>query len=180
MTISRQTHLASWGAWVRLRGQWPGERECAVARIVSRIWGDELVMMLVVMLLLRLLLGRAFPTCITGGSTFGRRSTRRVWRVTIAKTREADWACLHVVACDVDLVGDGDERLRHLVSLGVRRRGLLRTVCRMAHGLDAAVQTLQRGDSGIGACLARRLFAEAALIGHGSGSGERLRRESRR
>jgi hypothetical protein len=43
-------------------------------------------MMLVVMLLLRLLLGRAFPTCITGGSTFGRRSTRRVWRVTIAKT----------------------------------------------------------------------------------------------
>ena len=137
-------------------------------------------MMLVVMLLLRLLLGRAFPTCITGGSTFGRRSTRRVWRVTIAKTREADWACLHVVACDVDLVGDGDERLRHLVSLGVRRRGLLRTVCRMAHGLDAAVQTLQRGNSGIGACLARRLFAEAALIGHGSGSGERLRRKSRR
>jgi hypothetical protein len=138
-----------------------------------------MLVMVLLLLLLLLLLGRTFPACITGRGAFRSRSTRRVRRVAIAKTRETDRARLHVVACDVDLVGDGNERLRHLVSLAVCRCRRLRNVRWVAHGLDAAIQTLQRRDSGIGARLSRRLFAEAALVSHGSSAGERLRRESR-
>jgi hypothetical protein len=78
------------------------------------------MLMMLVMVLLWLLLGRAFPTRTAGGGSFRSRSTRRVRRVTVAKTREADWACLHAVARDIDLVGD-NERLGHLIRPVVRR-----------------------------------------------------------
>jgi len=126
LAVSRQAHLAGRGTWIRLRGQRPRKRKGAVAWVVSGIRCDELVVMLVVVLLW-LLLVRAFPAWIAGGSAFRSRSTRRVRRVTIAKTREADGARLHAVARDIDLVGN-DERLRRLVSLVAYRRRLLRSV----------------------------------------------------
>lgn len=85
LAVSRQAHLAGRGTWIRLRGQRPRKRKGAVAWVVSGIRCDELVVMLVVVLLW-LLLVRAFPAWIAGGSTFRSRSTRRVRRVTIAKT----------------------------------------------------------------------------------------------
>jgi hypothetical protein len=125
LAVSRQTHLASRSTWIRLRGQRPRKRKGAVAWVISRVGCDELMVMLGVVLLL--LVWRAFPACIAGGSAFHSRHTCRVGRVAITKTREADWARLHIVARDVDLVRD-DERLCRLISLVVCRRRLLRSV----------------------------------------------------
>ena len=115
LAVSWQTHLTCRGARVWLWGQRPWKRKGTVARIVARIWCDELMMMLVVLLGM---LGRTFPTCVTSGSriAFGGRAAGRVWRVAIAEAGQADWARLHVVAGDVCMVGD-DERLGDLVGL---------------------------------------------------------------
>jgi hypothetical protein len=176
LAIPRKTHLTSWGAWVGFWRQRPREREGAIAWVIARIWRNELMVMLLVMLLWWLLLGRTFAIAASDTCTsVHSRNTRGIWGITIAETRHAGWTRLHVVARHAGILIRDDERLRGLVGLGdVHLYGALRGFRGVAHGLAAPVQTLQCRNSGIGARLPRRLFPEAALISKGSGSRERL------
>jgi hypothetical protein len=61
--ISRQTHLTGGSTRVVLGGSWTRKGECPIAGQISRIWCDELVLMVMLrllrlLLLLLLLLGR--------------------------------------------------------------------------------------------------------------------------
>jgi len=158
LTVSRKTHLTGWGARVRLWRQRPRKREGAVAWVVTGIWCDELVVVLVLLLVLLLLgmLGSTFPTRVASGSRIplGGRAARRVRRVAIAEARKADRARLHVVARDVCMVRD-EKRLGEFVGFGVCVCSLVWGVWRIAHGLGASIEALQRGDGGIGVGLTR-------------------------
>lgn len=126
LAVSRKTHLAGWGARVGLRRKGAGEGESAVSRIVGRVWGYELVVLLMVLRLLLLLrlVRRSFPSRVAKSAAFCGRGTRRVWRISISKAGKTDWASLHVFAGDSIVVWD-HERLRDLVGL-CGWRGFLR------------------------------------------------------
>lgn len=126
MAVSRKTHLAGWGARIGFRGKGTGKGKGAVSRVVGRVWGNELVVMLMVLRLLLLLrvVRRSFPSRVAKSTAFCGRGTRRVWRISIAKAGKTDWAGLHVFAGDSIVVWD-QEWLRDLVGL-CGRRGFLR------------------------------------------------------
>lgn len=115
LAIARQAHLASWGAWVGFWRPRTRERERATAWVVTRVWRNQLVMVLRVVWWL---LGRAFLRCgpNRGCRCFNGRNTGRRGRIAIAKAGEADWTCLHVFARDAGVFRD-DEWLCCLVDV---------------------------------------------------------------
>jgi hypothetical protein len=78
LAISWQTHLPSWRARIWLGRKWAGKREGAVAGVVTRIWRDELVLVLLVLYVLR----RAVLALWTRGCLEGARG----------------WCACHVIA----------------------------------------------------------------------------------
>jgi hypothetical protein len=78
LAIPWQTHLPSWRARIRLGRKWARKREGAIAGVVTRIWGYELVLVLLVLYVLR----RAVLALWTRGCLEGARC----------------WCACHVIA----------------------------------------------------------------------------------
>jgi hypothetical protein len=153
LAVTWKTHLASWGAWIGFWWHRSRKRERAIAWVVAaRVWCDELMRMLLVMLWW--VLWRTFPVVVTYAC--GSFRSRSIRRITVAEAGDAGRARLHVIAGDTGVVVGDNERLRGLVGLSdVHLNGALRGIRGVAHGLTAPIQTLQCRNSGIGTRLPR-------------------------
>jgi hypothetical protein len=119
LAVSWQTHLTCRGARIRLRRKWAWKCEGAVAGVVTWVWRNELMVVLLVVLML---LRRAFLVCVglrACGCLECACSGRSGGRI-IAIAGQADRTCLHVLARDSGVPWYDNGGLGELLSLRIR------------------------------------------------------------